>query len=393
MKIAIIGAGIGGLSIAIALLLKGHDVAVFERAPALQPIGAGVQISPNGHHVLRALGVLPYIESRAFHPEAIEMRFGVTGQTIFSLPIQSISRQRWHAPYINIHRAALADGLLQRLKALSPSALHLGHELTHYDNNANGTVAAHFSNHHSALFDVLIGADGVHSSVRAQMHGAEAARFTGNIAWRALVPRKALSTPPPPSASIWVGYKRHAVTTYVDAGETVNFVGIVEQEGWEQDGWNIQGDKSEAKSCFAGWHASITGVLEHANTLHKWALLDRAPLPFWSDGRVVLLGDAAHPMLPSMAQGAVQSMEDAYILASFLTQYNAQTAFEHFFKTRIERVTKIQAGSGANSALFHRADTWRQWPTYGPMMLAGAMMPNLIHRRQDWVYGHDVTAL
>lgn len=392
MKIAIIGAGIGGLTAAIALVLKGHDVSVFERAPELMAIGAGVQISPNGHHVLRALDVLPFIQDNIFHPKAIEMRFGKTGRKVFSLPIQDVAQKRWHAPYINIHRADLAAGLVQRLKALAPNALHLGHEFIHYENRSDGTVEARFRNDHSYVFDVLIGADGVHSPVRTQMHGAEAPRFTGNIAWRALVPRAAISSPPPPTACIWLGHKRHAVTTYIEGGDTINFVGIVEQQGWEQDGWNIKGDITEAKASFEGWHPSITEILSQAQTLHKWALLDRAPLPFWSQGQVVLLGDAAHPMLPSMAQGAVQSMEDAYVLAECLTAHHPNTAFQHYFSKRIDRVSKIQAGSSANSALFHRADTWQQWPTYGPMMLAGAIIPNAIHRRQDWVYGHDVTA-
>jgi salicylate hydroxylase len=225
------------------------------------------------------------------------------------------------------------------------------------------------------------------------MLGPDAPRYTGNVAWRAVVPVDALGDhAPPPGACIWAGNKRHAVTTRLRAGTTANFVGMVEMPEPSPEGWRVVGQKADAQAAFAGWDPIVTTLIDKAETLNRWALFDRAPLPRWHEGRVVLLGDAAHPMLPSMAQGAVQALEDAWILAAVLDAgATPHTALRRYFDLRIDRTSRIQKGSAANARLFHRGSMLGGAAVYGPMAIGARMFPNLIHARQDWVYRYDAT--
>ncbi|WP_299613930.1 FAD-dependent monooxygenase [uncultured Tateyamaria sp.] len=387
MKALIVGGGIGGLSAAIALRLRGWDVTVFEQASALTEVGAGLQISPNGWRVLDALGVSPYLADTVFEPEAIEMRLGVTGTRVFRLPMKGYARQRWGAPYLHVHRADLIDALAARLAELAPEAVHTGRAVSGYA--PDGAVL--FEDGTRCAGDLVVGADGLHSVIRHQMLGPDAPRYTGNVAWRAVVPLTELPAPPPPTACVWAGDKRHAVTTRLRAGTLANFVGMVEEPKPSPEGWRIEGSRDDAMEAFAGWDPIIFGLIAKAPVLNRWALFDRAPLPRWHDGQVTLLGDAAHPMLPSMAQGAVQALEDAWTLAAVLDGADVEPALPRYFDLRIDRVSRIQAGSAANARMFHKASGLGRVGFYGPMALGARIAPGLIHARQDWVYRHDVT--
>lgn len=389
MKALIVGGGIGGLGAAIALRLHGWSVSVFEQAPALTEIGAGLQISPNGWRVLEALGVVEHLAATLFEPEAIEMRFGTSGRTVFRLPMKGYARQRWGAPFVHVHRADLVDALAKRLADLAPDALHLGRSVAGY--TADGALA--FDDGSCATGDMVVGADGLHSVIRTQMHGPDRPGFTGNVAWRAVVPMADLTHVPPPTACVWVGHKRHAVTTRLRAGKLANFVGMVEQAEPAPEGWRIEGDRKDAHSDFAGWSPVIAGLIDKAPTLNRWALFDRSPLPHWHEGCVTLLGDAAHPMLPSMAQGAVQALEDGWTLAFCLTGApSIEAGLQSYFDDRIARTARIQTGSAANARMFHKASPVGTVGFYGPMAVAARIAPGIIHARQDWVYRHDVTA-
>ncbi|MEO0866506.1 MAG: FAD-dependent monooxygenase, partial [Pseudomonadota bacterium] len=293
MKAAIAGGGVGGLSAAIALALRGWNVTVLEQAPALTEVGAGLQIAPNGWRVLDAMGVTPLIADTLFEPEMIEMRDGVSGRRIFTLPMRDHAQARWGGPYIQIHRADLVDALAARLRVLAPDAVQTGKVVVRYDQTPD-TVTLTLDDGSKLDTDLAVAADGLHSVLRTQMLGPDRPRYTGNVAWRAVVPVDTLGTHAPPNGGcIWVGDKRHAVTTRLRAGTMANFVGMVEQPEPAPEGWRITGDRDQALADFAGWHPMVTTVIERADALHCWALFDRAPLPRWHDGRVALLGDAA----------------------------------------------------------------------------------------------------
>ncbi|MBY5933976.1 FAD-dependent monooxygenase [Tateyamaria omphalii] len=388
MKVLIVGGGIGGLSAAIALRLRGWQVEVFEQASALTEVGAGLQISPNGWRVIDALGVAAHLRATVFEPEAIEMRLGVSGRQVFHLPMKGYAKKRWGAPYLHVHRADLVDALAARLAELAPDAVQTGRAVSAYE--PSGEV--HLENGDTYSADLVVGADGLHSVIRRQMLGPQSPHYTGNVAWRAVVPLEELAAPPPPTACVWAGNKRHAVTTRLRAGTMANFVGMVEQDEPAPEGWRIEGNRDDALAAFSGWDPIIVGLIERAPVLNRWALFDRAPLPRWHDGRVALLGDAAHPMLPSMAQGAVQALEDAWTLATVLDgAEDVEQALGGYFDQRIERTARIQAGSASNARMFHKASALGRLGFYGPMAIGARLFPDIIHARQDWVYRHDVT--
>ena len=385
IDVLIIGAGIGGLTLAHALLQRGKTVRVLEAASALEKIGAGIQISPNAVKVLRALGLENAVMKAAFQPRAIEARMGRSGRPVFDIPLAADAQKRWGAPYLHIHRAdyisALSDGL-------PFGTIELNARVKSYAQSANDVSVA-LVNGRCLTAQYLIGADGIRSSIRKQMLGPDTPQFTGNMAWRTVVPADRLGRlVPNPTACAWFGPNRHAVTYRLGAqGQLVNFVGVVEQDRWQEEGWSLQGERSEALKDFDGWHLVIRNLIENADNLHRWALFDRAPLEKWVEGRVALMGDAAHPMLPFLAQGAAMAVEDAWVLAEVLASGQDLSDYQ---KLRHGRASKVQAASRANMGLFHKASLPAQLLTYGPMWAAGKLLPALVHRRMDWLYGVDV---
>lgn len=384
--VLIVGAGIGGLTLAHALLRCGKTVRVLETATALESVGAGIQIPPNAMNVLRALGLESTVMERAFQPTAIEARMGQSGRPVFEIPLADVSIKRWGAPYLHIHRADYISALSD---SLPDGVLQLNTRVTGYETDAGG-VSVTLADGTTMRSDYLVGADGIRSSIREQMLGPDAPQFTGNMAWRAVVAIERLGNlVPNPTACAWFGPGRHAVTYRLGAqGEFVNFVGVVEQDNWQEEGWSISGDKADTLKDFDAWHPVIRNIIENADSLHRWALFDRAPLDHWVDGRVALMGDAAHPMLPFLAQGAAMAVEDAWVLADVISTGHDLLAYQ---AARLSRTSKVQAASRANMGLFHKSTLPSQLMTYGPMWLAGKLLPNIVHRRMDWLYGYDVT--
>ena len=391
-KAIIVGGGIGGLTAAICLRQIGWDVKVFETAPLSTEIGAGIQISPNGVKILQEIGVMRLLEESLFEPDSIEIRLGKSGKKLVQLPMKDVAADRWGARYVQIHRSDLIVALNNRLAQLSPNSIETGSKVISFDDRANSALIK-LQNGKTHEADLVVGADGIHSTIRKQMFGPERARFTGNVAWRAVIPVERLGgLVPPPTGCIWAGKQRHAVTTRIRSGQTVNFVGIVEHSDWKIEGWKIEGQRADALADFKDWNPTITNLIKKAESLHKWALFDRAPLPHWHTGHVALLGDAAHPMLPSMAQGAVQSMEDAYILAQSVASSSSShipSACNDYFQKRIRRTTKVQKVSMKNLNLFHKKNSWTQFIHYAPIWFAGHFIPILIQKRYDWLYGKE----
>ena len=395
MKVLIVGGGIGGLTAALCCLHFGHEVVVLEQAAELGDVGAGIQVSPNAMKVFEALGLTEIIAEKAFRPEAIEARMGESGRYIFTIPLAGQSIERWGSPYLHIHRADYIDALKNVLMKRAPQALRLSSTITDFRQHETGVTltlqdGAEFSG------DVLIGADGIKSVIREKLFGPDKAQFTGNVAWRAVVPIERLGSHiPNPTACAWMGRGRHAVTYRLRGGEFVNFVGVVERDDWTQEGWAEKGCVEEALKDFEGWNLDVTELIKSIdpNTLFRWALFDRAPLTKWSEGHVTLLGDAAHPMLPFLAQGAAMAVEDSWVLAQEISNSERSVArsLEAYQNLRLARTSKVQAASRANMKTFHHRSSWGQLKTYGHMWLAGKIMPSLVHRRMDWLYGFDVT--
>ena len=391
-RVLIAGGGIAGLTAALAFNQFGWDAVVLEQASAFEEIGAGLQISPNAMKVYQALGLEDELVSLGFLPEALELRHGRSGRRVFKIDL-SDAKRRWGAPYLHLHRADLLKALENTIRKHAHIELRLNARIERYEHQTGGVVA-YLEGGGYLNGDLLIGADGIHSKVRQQLIGSDKPNFTGNIAWRATVPMERLAgATPPATACVWAGPKRHAVTYRLRGGALANFVGVVERNTPTQETWTQTGPKSQALSDFDGWDPVILELIEKADTLHHWALYDRDPLPRWQDGHTVLIGDAAHPTLPFMAQGAAMGIEDAYFLAKLCTERRdaLPAALTEFYTQRIDRTSAIQSGSRARAKTFHKSTPIGRLTTYTPMKLGGFLAPRAAKARQDWIFKYDVT--
>jgi len=387
----IAGGGIAGTAAALALARTGWQVTVFEAAPAQGEVGAGLQMSPNAARVLRWLGVLDTVAAAAFRPEAALLRDGHAGRVIYRTALGPAAEARWGAPYLHVHRADL-------LAALSRAATAAGVE-TRFGTRVEGYVvrpegaALRLVGGGSEAGDLVVGADGIRSALRSQINGPEAPDFAGQVAWRGTVPAERLrSDLIEPAATVWAGAGRHLVTYYLRGGRSVNFVAVEERADWTAEGWSAPGDPDELRRGFAGWHERVTQLLDQVDATFLWGLFTRPEQVRWTDGPVVLIGDAAHPMLPFMAQGAAMALEDVAVLANALADNSEIPAvlLAHE-ERRWPRVTRVQHRSRANGRLFHqRSGLGRlgQWSLIGAV---SRLAPGLAASQLDWLYGYDAT--
>ena len=373
---------------------------VYERASALDAVGAGIQLAPNGMKVLRALGLEGEILNRGFLPEALEMRLGQSGRRVFSILVRHVAPYRWRAPYVHIHRVDLIAVLAGALKAAAPDALRLGTPVQSID-NARGAVR--LDDGREELGDVVIAADGFRSDVRAQVFDAPPPRDTGMIAWRAVVPAQRLAhDTPPETACVWAGPGRHAVTYHLSKAGLVNFVGIVERQldqSEHYERWDATGAHAEALADFEGWDPTVTTLIQQADSLGRWTLFDRPPSQDWVSGRAVLTGDAAHPMLPTMAQGGCQGLEDAWALAACLGSGEGSMdetvlaeTLKRFTAFRQPRTAEIQRRAMRNARDFHHRPGAEALRAYSTLWLGGRLLPWAARARLDPIYGYDITA-
>jgi len=307
------------------------------------------------------------------------------------LPLGATAVARWGAPYLHIHRADLIAVLADALRRAAPHAVRTDARVTGYAQDGT-TAAAVLADGTTLDGDMLIGADGIHSVIRAQMLGPDRPRFTGNVAWRLCVPVERLGPHlPPPTACIWAGAGRHAVTYYLRSGSLVNFVGVVERDDWQRESWIETGSRADVAADFAGWHPTITKIIAEADTNHRWALFDRDPLPRWHDRRVALLGDACHPMLPTLAQGAAMAIEDAAALARRIDATDdLPAALVAYQLARLPRTSRVQATARTNVRAYHLSGAPARALAYTPLWLASRLAPGLALSRLDWLYGHRV---
>ena len=384
--ITVIGAGIAGLAVARALAVRGADVTVLEQAAKIGEIGAGLQVSPNGAVVLRALGLGDAVRAVSMRAAAVELRNGATGGLVTRL---DMARLRPDQDYLFVHRADLID-------LLAKGAVDAGVTIRLGCNVKNFELAGHAPKVITTLDevitpDILIGADGINSKTRTALNGMTAPFFTNQVAWRALIP----GNPDDPAvAEVHMGKGRHLVSYPVRGGMLRNIVAVEERPEWAAEGWSHADDPAHLRAAFAGFGPRVQGWLTQVQTPYLWGLFRHPVAKTWGkamqNGTVAILGDAAHPSLPFLAQGASMGLEDAWVLADLLTRLPLDQAVAQYQTARAPRCARIVAAASANARNYHLSGA-RRAVAHTALRLAGTFAPNAALNRFNWLYDHDVT--
>ena len=363
--IGINGGGIGGMTVAIALRLIGHDVIVFEQASQFLRIGADVNLTPNAVHALDRLGLGQKLRETAARPTHRISRKWDTGEETSRLEMADSAEKKYGAPQLTIHRGDLLRALNDRLPE---SVIHLDKRAESITND-DDAVTIHFADGTKRTVDALIGADGIHSVVRTALFGPENPEFTGLVSYRSVAQREKLSVSNLDAFTKWWGptSERQIVTFPLNRGKETFIFATTPQENWRQESWTIPGDVKELRKAYEGFHPEAQALLDACTKVTKSALYVREPMPVWSVGRTTLLGDACHPMMPFMAQGACMAIEDAVVLSRVMEGVDAQgipAKFKRYEEARKERTACVQRESRGN-----------EWLKEGG--------------NADWVYGYD----
>lgn len=368
MKIGINGGGIGGMAAAIALRQAGHDVEVYEQATSYGRVGADINLTPNAVRALASLGVVDQLKETAAQPTHRISRMWDTGEETSRLPMGEEAEKKYGAPQLTIHRADLLNALRTKLPE---EIVLLGHRVEAIDTTGANPVVR-FADGTSREVDALIGADGIHSPTRTALFGPESPQFTGLVSYRSVVDRSKLNIPNLDAFTKWWGPTPdlQIVTFPLNRGREIFVFATTAQDDWRHESWTMPGDVNELRKAYAGFHAEARALLDACETVTKSALYVRDPLPRWSVGRVTLLGDACHPMVPFMAQGACMAIEDAVVLGRALKGGDVAgvaSAFLNYENARKDRTARVQIGSRGN-----------EWLKQGG--------------NADWVYGYVASA-
>jgi salicylate hydroxylase len=386
VRIAIVGGGIGGLTAAVSLLQAGFDVQVYEQSRLLSEVGAGINIGPNAARLLIQLGLGEECAKVAYRSPFFHQRRWDDGRTLTKTPLGQTIAKEFGAPHMIFHRGEL-HALLA--KAVPTERVHLAHRCINVEQNADG-VTATFENGVKASADILIGADGIFSTVRRILRGPERPRFACR-AYRGLIPAERVSDIPRESTA-WLGPGRHFVHYFVSSGRMLNFVGHVEQEDWISESWTEPGSVGDLRSAYAGWHPQVQRIIDEVDETFIWAVLDRPPIDRWTYDRVTMMGDACHPMIPFMGQGGAQAIEDAVAITGCLLKCgdNIEGALKLYETIRLPRTTQIQNGSWENKTRFHLPDGPGQEARDAAMAKG---QTDWAYRAVAWVYAHDASIL
>ena len=392
-NVVIVGAGIGGLAAALSLLKRGVHVEIYEQAPELKEVGAGIQISSNGTRVLYALGLEDAIKRVQVLPSRRVIRHWSSGETWNWFDLGAVTQQRYGTPHIMLHRNDLHGLLAEAVRAEKPDAVKLGRRCAGIEVDGD-EVVVRFQDGGSARGAYVIGADGIHSTVRAALFGADQPKFTGYVAWRGLVPMDKL----PPHLAVmqgtnWLGPQGHVLHYPVRRGEIMNFISFVERDDWRIESWVTQGTKDELANDYCSWHADVHEIIARIETPYKWAMMARGPMPQWSRGRVTLLGDACHPTLPFLGQGGVMAIEDGYIVAACLAKYfgDPAEAFARYEAIRRERTATVVRKSNENvKSAFSPA---LADPAAVGVEVVREWQQERVRERMEWLYAYDATAV
>jgi len=364
LRVAIVGAGMGGLATAAALRRVGIEVAVYEQATQFARIGAGIQIGCNAMKVLRELGLERRLRAQSFYPRSWNNRDWRTGEIKFDMIFGESAERKFGAPYLLAHRGDLHAALAT---AVPEECVKLGHKLVGLD-EVGDSIRLRFANGATALADAVVGADGVHSLVREILFGTSPVNFTGRIAYRTTYPAALLGGERIDDCTKWWGEDRHIVIYYVKPDRSeVYFVTSQPEPEFRIESWSAKGDVRQLRAAFKGFDPRVENVLAACPDVHKWAIVDRDALPRWTERNVTLLGDACHPMTPYMAQGAAMAIEDAAVLSRCLEGVEPDgvaNAFRRFEASRRDRTSRVQETSRTNTWLKEKTDA-------------------------DWVYAYD----
>lgn len=378
-SVAIIGAGIGGLTLAAALHHRGIPATVYEQAPELREVGAAVALSANGARVLHELGLRERLAARGTVPTELVYRNWRAGERITSHPVGEDYAERFGAPYYGVHRADLQHALVE---TCAPDALHLGHRLIDLS-ESDGGYRLEFADGSAAHADLVVGADGVHSAVRRRIGPPAPAVYSGTSGFRGLVPvGSAPSLPDPGAIQFWMGPGAHVLHYPIGDGSVVNFLAVVDEpREWPGSSWVEDVSPERLRAPFESWHAGVRELVA-ASTLHqRWALFGQEPLNRWHRDRIVLLGDAAHAMLPHHGQGANQTIEDAITLATLLERFSPERALPRYEALRRGRTRAVQRSSWVASEILHLPD--------GPEAEARDRELPGISSTLQWIHEHD----
>jgi salicylate hydroxylase len=383
-KVLIVGGGIGGLTAAACLLKVGIDVEIYEQAPELSEVGAGIQMSANPTRVLYDLGLAEELDAVSVRPSAYRFVIYDSSDVLQEIQMGDAYVQRHGVPYYVLHRADFLDILERKVRVLNADVIHLNSMAEGFTESGDG-VELRLRDGRTVTGDVLIGADGIKSVIRSQIVGETPAHYTGDVAWRVAVPMDGLpQNDESHTVDIWVGPTRHAVSYPIRSGNLMNFVGVVEFDEWSEESWISKHPWEKLKNDFTGWHPKIQAIIDatdHDNCF-RWALNDRTPISNWSTRHVTLMGDAAHPTLPYMAQGAAMAIEDAAVFTRALQAADdIPAALDLYQRNRIDRSARVVNESSANRGLFHHDS---------PQALRAAFSERDISaERTAWLFSYD----
>ena len=387
MKIAIVGGGIGGLTTALALSQNSHDITVFERSAGIREIGAGVQISPNAGRLLHSLGLGAAYSEISVNPHRVALRRWEDDSIIRATDLDESFISQHQVPLANVARNELVEIIGNAVAARTNVTMKFSTHVVAVEPGESSSVVL-FSDGSSQTFDIVIGADGIHSVVRPCVGGIDKPRFSGSAAYRALVPRSAVEDLPI-DVTNRMGPDRHVVSYFIGRNRShLNLVCISPEDSWESESWTEQGTMEDLYSRFEGWSSDFLSLLGRVEEpVFRWALYDREPLEQWGIGTTTLLGDACHPMLPFMAQGSCQAIEDAVVLARCLSDVStsdAVSALRRYEDARQGRTAQVQTSAVMNKDLFHMVDGQEQKDRDLILSISPPGMSIL-----GWVYEYD----
>lgn len=382
-EITILGGGIGGFAVAGALAMRGAKVTVLEQSPEIAEVGAGLQISPNGVAVLNALGLAETARARSMASRAVVLTDGPSGRDVVRMDLAGM---RPGKDFLLFHRADLLDILAENARALGVT-VETGAQVTRVDVGQQSTLLE-IVGQPTREVGFVVGADGLHSLLRVALNGVRKPFFTGQVAWRALVPAQGGE---PVEARVWMGPGRHLVHYPLRGGSIVNIVAVEERKAWAEEGWHHRDAPENLRAAFKGFAQPVRDLLARVEDVHVWGLHRHPVADQWHKGRAVILGDAAHPTLPFMAQGAVMALEDAWVLAEALAVQGLDDGPALYQARRRHRVVNVIEAANKNARNYHYSNPFVRAVGHTALRLGSKLSPESILGRFDWIYDHDVT--